>query len=217
MRALTCADVRDLASEFAFGVLDGDERADVVHHVDSCPPCRTFVADLSETADTLVLLAPKAEPPPGFERRALARMTGGAPRNRWRTAKLVAGVAAAAIIVSVVAVRVIDGTRRDPTTPAAIETVPMIGADGATVGTVDVVNAGANANLALTVDYALSDGAYRVVLTPASMPRAVLGTMTVAGGRGEWLGSAAVDDRPADLELVDDAGDIPCSARLPAS
>jgi anti-sigma factor RsiW len=217
MSALTCADVRELASEFAFGVLDGDERADVVQHIDRCPRCRTFVADLSETADALVLLAPKAEPPPGFERRVLAQLTGGTRRRRWRTVKLVAGVAAAAIIVSIVTVRVIDATRREPTAPAAVETVPMVGADGTTVGHVDVVDAGVTTNLALTVEYALSDGPYRVVLAPPAAPREVLGTMTVAGGRGEWLGSAAVRERPVDLELVDDAGDVPCSARLATS
>lgn len=217
MRALGCSEVRDLAPEFAFGVLDGDARADVVHHLDECARCRTLVTELSETADSLVLLGPEAEPPPGFERRIMANLTHGRDRNRWRTAKLVAAVAAAAVIVSVVAVRVIDDRRSERAATPAVETVPMVGADGAKVGQVDVVEAGATSSLALTVDYALADGAYRVVLAPATTRREVLGTMTVAGGRGAWSGTASVDEQPTDLELVDDAGDVPCSARLPTS
>jgi hypothetical protein len=119
--------------------------------------------------------------------------------------------------VSVVTVRVIDGSRSAPTTTPAVETVPMIGADGTRVGQVDVAGNGTTAVLALTVDYALADGAYRVVLAPPTTPRQVLGTVTVAGGRGAWSGSAPIAEESTELELVDDRGQVPCSARLPTS
>lgn len=217
MRALDCTTVRELAPEFACDVLDGEMRADVVAHVDECAACRTLVTQLAETADSVVLLAPEAEPPSGFERRVVARLTADRRRSRVRSARLVALVAAAAVILSVVVVRVVDSTRSGSTTAPAVETVPMVGAGGATVGRVDVVENGPTASLALTVDYALRDGAYRVVLAPESTARQVLGTMTVSGGRGAWAGTARVDDGPAGLELVDDAGTVPCSARLPTT
>jgi len=216
VRALDCAEVRELAPEFALGVLDGDARADVVAHIDRCVGCRTLVTELSETADAIVLLAPEAEPPPGFERRVVARLTDGRRRTRWRTTKLVALVAAAAVILSVVTVRVIDSARTGDA-PAAVATVPMVGAHGTTVGQVDVVHAGRTVSLALSVDYALPDGVYRVALAPRSTPREVLGTMTVRDGKGVWAGTGPVDGQPTDLELVDDAGNVPCSARLPVA
>jgi len=215
--ALQCADVREVAAEFAFGVLDGETRADVVAHVDRCPTCRALVTELSETADSVVLLAPEAEPPPGFEHRVMTGLLGGRRRERWRTVKLVAAVAAAAVILSVVAVRVIDGARSSEQAAAAVETVPMIGDNGARVGKVEVVDNGAFADVALTVDYALPDCAYRVVLAPDATEPQVLGTMTVAGGRGAWQGTTSLDRGPTALELVDSAGDVPCSARLPSS
>lgn len=216
MRALDCAEARDLAPEFCLGVLDGAGRADVVDHIDRCAACRTVVAEMAEAADSIVLLAPEAEPPRGFERRVLAQLTDSRRRTRWRTTKLVAFVAAAAVILSVVTVRVVDGSRvPGPATPA-VETVPMVGVDGTTVGRVDVVDNGTIASLAVNVDAALADGVYRVVLAPETTPRQVLGTLTVADGRGAWAGTASVDDQPADIELLDDAGEVPCSATLPA-
>ena len=125
-----------------------------------------------------------------------------------RTAKVVALVAATAVIISVVTVRVIDSTRSD-TGAAAVQTVPMVGDNGITVGQVDVVDNGPARSLALTVDYALADGAYRVVLAPDRTAREVLGTMTVRDGRGAWAGIASTGGRPADLELVDDEGAVP--------
>lgn len=217
MRALDCAEVRELAPEFVLGVLDGDARADVVGHIDHCTACRTHVTELSETADAMLLLAPEAEPPPGFERRVVARITDDRRRSRWRTAKIVALVAAAAVILSVVTVRVIDSTRSSGTAAAAVQTVPMVGDDGTTVGQVDVVDNGGSVGLALTVSYALPDGTYRVVLAPKTLPREVLDTMTVTDGRGAWAGVAQTRGLPAALELVDDQGAVPCSAELPRS
>ena len=219
MSALDCVAVREVAPEFALGVLDGDARSDVVLHLDGCATCRTAVAELVETADSIVLLAPEAEPPAGFERRVMAALSGGERRRRWRTVKLVAAVAAAAMIVSVVAVRVIDGGRTPTATSSAsaVATVPMIGGGGQQVGLVDVVDGGATTTLTLRVDYALPDGDYGVALDPADGPRRSLGTVTVAGGRGSWTGTARLGDTPTVLALVDDAGRVQCSADLPVA
>ncbi len=219
MRPFDCAEVREQAPEFALGLLDGDARAEVVHHIDGCPACRTVVLELAETADAMVLLAPEAEPPAGFERRVMEQITGGARRARWRTTRLVAMVAAAAVIISVVTVRVVESTRSDPVAAPAVATVPMVGNGGATVGQVEVDDGGpgAGTQLAVTVDYALPDGEYRVVLAPDQAPRRVLGPISVAGGRGAWSGTTTLPDGATDLLLVDSAGTVPCSATLPTT
>ncbi len=217
MTPFDCADVREQAPEFAMGLLDGIVRAEVVHHLDGCSGCRAVVLELAETADAIVLLAPEAEPPAGFERRVVDQITEGARRARWRTARLVAAVAAAAVILSVVTVRVVESSRSDPVAAPAAVSVPMVGNNGATVGHVEVDDDGAVTRLAMTVDYALPDGEYRVVLAPEQVSRRVLGSMAVVGGRGAWSGTTTLPDGTNDLLLVDGAGDVPCSATLPTA
>lgn len=218
MRPMDCTEVREVAPEFALGVLDGDARAEVVQHIERCPACRTVVSELSETADAIVLLAPEAEPPSGFERRVIEQVTGTERRRRLRTVKLVAAVAAAAAIVSVVAVRVIDQARSDPTVAApAAATLPMTGGGGARVGQVDVATDGSTSTLSLVVDYALPDGDYRVVLDPDEGSRQVLGTVTVRDGRGAWSGTAALGRGTTQLALVDGTGTVQCSADIPTA
>lgn len=216
MSVMGCGDVRDVAPEFALCVLDGEQRSEVLLHLDHCAACQRLVGELSETADSLVLLAPEAEPPAGFERRVLAAMDDSARRRRWRTAKLVAITAAAAVIISVVTVRVVDEARNPSTSVAAptVGTVQMVGADGQQVGSVDVVADGTLASLNVSVVYALPDDTYRVVLKPEGSTRQGLGTIQVVNNRGTWSGTARVEGA-AKLALVDDAGRTRCSATLP--
>jgi len=124
---------------------------------------------------------------------------------------------AATAILSVVAVRIVDSARSEDRVAPVAATAPMIGHDGVRVGHVEVVDAGTSASLAITVDYALPDGSYRVALAPRNAMREVVGTMTVAAGRGVWAGAASLGDGPTDLQLLDADGRVPCSARLPAS
>ena len=220
MNALSCPDVREVAPDFAFGILDGEARADVLLHLDHCPTCQRFVSELSETADAMVLLTPEAEPPPGFERRALDRIVETARRRRWRTTKLVAATAAAAAILSVVAVRIVD-QNRDPASNLAAAptsaTVPMVGLDDSEVGKVTVVSDGTTMALDLTVAYALPDGDYNIVLTRSGGPPEALDILHVTGGSGVWSGSARAAPVATQIELVEiTTRRTRCSAELPA-
>ena len=218
MYALGCPEVREVAPDFAFGILDGEARADVLLHLDQCPTCQRYVSELSETADALVLLAPEAEPPPGFERRALDRIVETSRRRRWRTIKVVSVTAAAAVILSVVTVRIVDDSRA-PTTPvaapAAVKTVEMIGENNQPVGKVDVVTNGTAMALDLTMSYGLGEGDYDIVLTRAGAPPTTLDTVHVVGGRAEWKGTVPAISGPARLTLKDSMGRPRCSAALP--
>ena len=74
MTTLTCDELRALAAEVALGVLSGTERADALGHMEHCVGCRVLVEGLAQTGDSLLLLAPEADPPIGFESRVAARL-----------------------------------------------------------------------------------------------------------------------------------------------
>jgi len=102
---LECAEARELIPELAAGVAAGDERARALGHLSGCAECRRELAGTAEVVDELLLLAPEHEPPAGFERAVLARLTGVAPRRHRPRARLlwaasivaVAGLAAGAV------------------------------------------------------------------------------------------------------------------------
>ena len=71
---MTCGELEDLAAELALGTVSGAERAAALDHLAGCPACRELVDQLARAADNLLLLAPVAEPPPGFESRVLTRL-----------------------------------------------------------------------------------------------------------------------------------------------
>jgi hypothetical protein len=83
MTTLTCDEVRSMAAEIALGILSGAERADALGHMEHCVSCRVLVEGLAQTGDALLLLAPEAEPPMGFESEVAARVVGagGGPES----------------------------------------------------------------------------------------------------------------------------------------
>jgi anti-sigma-K factor RskA len=99
-----CAHARELAPELALGILDGDERAAVLEHLASCVECRAHADELSRIGDSLLLLAPSADPPLGFVSRVAARLaaepTDIRRRRRRAWARTVAVAAAAAVVAA---------------------------------------------------------------------------------------------------------------------
>lgn len=99
-----CAQVREISAELALGIADGEERARALEHLAICPECRRSLHELAAAADDLLLLAPRVEPPTGFEARVADAM---APRRgadrRWRRPLLVVGTALASSAVVAVA------------------------------------------------------------------------------------------------------------------
>jgi hypothetical protein len=97
-----CERLREVASELALGIADGEQRALAIEHLAICAKCRAHLERLAGTADELLLLAPAVEPPPGFEGRVAAALEPP-PRSPWRRlatpaiAALAAAAAAAAV------------------------------------------------------------------------------------------------------------------------
>ncbi|HEX3650623.1 MAG TPA: hypothetical protein VHV49_19525 [Pseudonocardiaceae bacterium] len=101
MSELNCERMHDLAPELALDILTGYERATAQAHLIECPACRAYVGSLAQVSDRLLTLVPGAEPPVGFEDRALSRMglTKPAPKKSRRTWLAISAAAAVAALV----------------------------------------------------------------------------------------------------------------------
>jgi anti-sigma factor RsiW len=205
-----CASVREVSPDLALGLLDGEARAEALEHVHRCPSCQAMVGELSEIADLLLELAPEADPPAGFERRVL----GGTRRDRRarrRWIATVAAVAAAAVIGAIAVVRIVDAGRTPgEAATAALQTAPMRDANGLRVGRV-VTTPDTPARAVVTVDYAIPDGDYELVVRTGSGSSDTVGAMTVRDGHGAWRGAIESADR-ATLAMVDGQGTVVCHA-----
>jgi len=136
---LTCAQMQELAPDFVLGMTSAQQRAAALQHLRSCVDCRRDVRGLSETAEDVLLLAPSAEPPPGFETRVLDAVARPDPsqsspsqRRRQRAAYPRAVLLAAAAVVLIVAVgtSVVLGRRvvPDPGAPAVLASNTLMAA-----------------------------------------------------------------------------------------
>ncbi len=112
-----CEIVQLLAAELALGSLTGDERSLALAHLEQCEICRQIVEGLSQAADALLLAAPEADPPVGFEVGLLQRLRDGtgeagvaeiqrlgdlaaraSARQAKRMRRMVVGIAAATLV-----------------------------------------------------------------------------------------------------------------------
>jgi hypothetical protein len=86
--AMDCTELAEVAPELALEILGGDERAAAIAHLEGCVTCQLLVDTLAADADRLLMLAPTAEPPVGFQQRVLTSLTQvarpAAPRPRPR-------------------------------------------------------------------------------------------------------------------------------------
>jgi hypothetical protein len=105
-----CGTIRELVPEVALGVAGGEERARVLEHLGRCAACREELDGLSALADELLVLAPPAEPPAGFEARTLARLAPRSPRHGALRVALAAAAGAALAAALTAAVLLASGS-----------------------------------------------------------------------------------------------------------
>jgi predicted anti-sigma-YlaC factor YlaD len=131
-----CARLREVAPELALGVLVGAERGQALAHLAGCAECRHFVDEMSEVADSLLLLSADAEPPLGFESRVVARLAAGHPRRRrWRWI----ATAAAAVVLAAVATGIAVHHNDDRSGDGHVRTAALVGKTGKDAGDVYVM------------------------------------------------------------------------------
>ena len=186
---------RELAPELALGIADGEERAWALEHLADCRECRVRFERLATLADELLLVAPTAEPPAGFEARVGEAIgTSSRPPGRpwWRrlalpAAALVAAVCAAgAVWVALVDDRELADSYRETLAVANgeyFDAVPVELPGGERVGYVYGYQGRASWVLAVIYD-GLPDGRYRLELVTGDGRRMPLRSIEVADGRG---------------------------------
>jgi hypothetical protein len=207
----SCAQLHDVAPELALGVLGGAERAEAVIHVNECARCQALVNELTMAADALPLLAPELEPPPGFEERVLATGHARRRRNLRRWVASIAVAAAAAAILSITIVRVVDAGSE--TTRAIVHGVPaearMVGAGDRPAGWAYVTDRYSVA-VALT-DYGVPSGNYDVAVHPRNGPSVTIGSMAIDAAGGSWTGRSSVPlGAGSEITLVSEDGNPAC-------
>jgi hypothetical protein len=111
-----CARVDDVLAESALGLLDGDERAEVLAHIATCPVCEQHLGALASAADALLVGGPEVEPPVGFEAAVIARLGEEPAREPSRPAahrpRARVLLAAAAVLVVGLVVGLVAGSAR---------------------------------------------------------------------------------------------------------
>ena len=101
-RAAGCLDAQQVV-DLAVGELTGRARSDALTHLLGCRTCREQVEGLTRVSEDLLLAAPEAEPPAGFESAVLERLSPEVPsgHRRFRAATVVVGAVAAIVALAV--------------------------------------------------------------------------------------------------------------------
>jgi len=211
---LSCSDVEELAPELALGTLPGDQRSAALAHLDRCPDCRRFLSKLSDTADSLLLLAPEIEPPAGFTRRVVAGLTPA--RRRWRPVAL---AAAAALIVGLAVGYVPGHVRSGSVATVAVATFTPMGAETteALQGKV-YARADKPSWVFMTVHGTGSDESYACDLVLKDGRTVPIGSFTMHAGAGSWGRAVNVTlSQVRQVQLRDARGTLVAKAPLTAS
>ena len=218
-----CREVEAVDAELALGVLAGPERAEALAHLQQCAACAQLVDDLARTGDRLLVAVPAADPPDGFEVRALAGMADdGDPAAvvppMPRRPKL---VLAAAVVIAVLAIAVgavayaMAGDR--PSSSVVVAT--MTSEDGERVGEV-YLRDGDPAWVFVAVPgwQPPADAPARVYdmrLDLAGGRTVVVPKFTLEAGDGAWGTTVDVDvDSIEAVALVGESGRVWCSATI---
>jgi hypothetical protein len=199
-----CGLFQSVAAELALGSLTGPERSAALAHLDDCDDCRTLLEDLSVTADALLLAAPEADPPAGFEVRLLARLGYSEPAaapSRTRRASVIplrrrarAMLAAAAVAVAFAGAGIGVGLAVAPHQPAQtaltqirVATLRAAGssyAEGKPVGEVAIAS-GNPSWVVMTFQKPGWSGWVSCVVSENGRAK-VLGTFFLRDGSGSW-------------------------------
>jgi len=224
-----CEECSKELTELALGVLTGRERARALAHVDECPRCADELEQLSRAADTLLLAAPDAEPPMGFETRLFERMgVSAVPRvedrrraRRARRARWVpVGAAAAAAVAALgVGLGVTLTSSPAPVSVAQGHPHPAVESadlrqDGRSVGRVVYMD-GAKPWMSMMVAGAAAQGTVNCVVVTHDGVRHLIGSFALHQGYGAW--AAPLHVSPPDLraaEVVSPGGAVIATARL---
>ena len=221
---LRCEEARGLAAEMALGILAGDDRARLIDHIASCPQCRAEVEELSEAADSLLLLAPEREPPAGFESVFLAQFKAPVRRMRLRwftsavAACVVALAAAGGVLWATAADRDLASHYRHALEEADGEYFgvrPLTSADGTKLGNVFAYE-GRPSWVFVVFDDSVESGEYRAEMVATNGETAPLGSFSIDAGDLTWGSDLGLSLRQVDVIRFTGDGSV-LTARIQTS
>src|SRR5437016_2149949 len=103
---MNCNEAREQLHDYQRGRLDGEARARIAAHLESCADCRRAAAAESALSSLLADKLPRHAAPPSLQRRLAAQVTAPvAPRVRRPgrySAPIASALAAAALVLAVV-------------------------------------------------------------------------------------------------------------------
>jgi hypothetical protein len=221
---MDCPDADLMLDELALDVLPGDRRAPLLAHVEQCGHCRHLLDQLTGTADDLLLAAPAADPPAGFDDRVLERIDASGPRSArrwpdrasWRSSGRVAAAAAVVLLAIGGVSGAVIGRSAGPSgeTGEQFRTVQLISASGAPVGDVSTYT-GSSPWFFMRVEGPLPDATYRCVLDLDDGRTVPIGRLWAVKGHGGWGDHVSVDPgRAIAARLLDPDGATVATARL---
>jgi predicted anti-sigma-YlaC factor YlaD len=187
---MKCDALSDDLIEFALGTLAGRSRSRVLDHLDSCAHCDAELESLAGVVDTMLWLAPEAEPSLGFESRLIERYRESDTRRltvRRRRASVlaVAAVLIALLGIGVDAVLTTHGNSTNPSVTAR-PTSGRLTADGIVVGHV-TISSGSPSWMIMDVDAGRLSGVVWCEVTFANGRVATVGKFTLSNGYGSWI------------------------------
>jgi hypothetical protein len=102
-----------LLPELALGTISGEDRARALEHLGTCHRCSDELRKLNELGDQLLLLAPSAEPPLGFESLVVERLGVDSRNRRQLKGSLIAAAALLLLLLSSLATYFLGGGDRE--------------------------------------------------------------------------------------------------------
>jgi anti-sigma factor RsiW len=215
-----CEVIADELTELALGTLSGRRRSEVLDHVGSCQPCRAELEQLSIVVEALQQLAPRMQPPLGFELRLAERLQGTAtPRpRRYRRAGALSAVAVVVVMLAFgLGALVAPGAGNGQGQSAGTNLVTAnFTSHGRVLGEL-LISAGSPAWMTVTVHGGEWQGAVTCDVTFSGGQVETIGVFKLSGEYGAWaapLPSTAGQVRSAQLIASD--GTILASAQLEA-
>jgi hypothetical protein len=235
---MDCTDLDEVAPELALDLLDGAQRGAAMEHLETCATCQRLVDTLAADADRLLMLAPRAEPPAGFEERVLesvaqlaqpaqpAQSAHPVHARAWRRPRALAALAwrrpralaalALAACVALVAVVLSIG----PSSRPALAAAEMRTSGGDVIGQV-FVNREPSAALFMTLPgwfndirrYGQPDETYSLRIERTDQPPRLV--PLEIGRDSSWATTLDIDpDTITAVAVIDSQGHIWCEAQL---
>jgi hypothetical protein len=216
--SMKCDALSDDLIEFALGTLSGRRRSLVLDHLETCAHCDAELEALAGIADTMLWLAPEAEPPLGFESRLIERYRHSDTRRL--SSRRRAGVfALAAVLVAVLGIGVDALVTNHVATPPSATSRPVSGrlmSDGSVVGHVSI-SSGNPSWMIMDVDAGTLSGLVWCQVTLANGQTETVGKFTLARGYGSWTAPVkASGSRVRSARLVNARGTVLATATFAA-